>query len=406
MIREILRDAAKSASSAKKANKKLQAGEGTGADAKNEDGGAKKVKRKKAPPRPKLPPTTSPQTPTPTGHPVEECDIKELKSSSVLENNNEQKTSSNVDTSASTRRKSRKKRKTKRFPKELNLSSTSSEEERPLKSNSAARSKTTPVKVCEGGTTKVSEKVDVEEKVPSPVGRRRKRRGIKKAVKKLNPFGARRDQKTDLPSSKDCKEPEMKKGVVPSATEQELGEETSISSGGLSVVTVMLKEKPVISKTEVHDGASGGDERLAASEADKCGAVDSGGSASDQREDAATDTVKTAETDAVAATEKEKEKLACFFNKLLKPVPHKGEIMTRILTIVSQDFTEHCSEDIHGLPFFLLEALVIWLYVKKARSWNKSLSVKLMKTLYIPALCKVQKIGRLSRIADIKAWPL
>ena len=333
MIREILRDAAKSASSAKKANKKLQAGEGIGADAKNEDGGAKKVKRKKAPPRPKLPPTTSPQTPTPTGHPVEECDIKELKSSSVLENNNEQKTSSNVDTSASTRRKTRKKRKTKRFPKELNLSSTSSEEERPLTSDSAARSKTTPVEVCEGGTTKVTEKVDVEERVPSPVGRRRKRRGIKKAVKKLNPFGARSGDKTALLSSKDCKEPEMKKDVVPSATEQELGEETSISSGGLSAVTVMLKEKPVISKTEVGNVASGGDERSASSEADKSGAVDSGGSANGQREDAATGTVKTAETDA-AATEKEKEKLACFFNKLLKPVPHKGEIMIPILTIV------------------------------------------------------------------------
>ena len=336
MIREILRNAEKSASSAKKATEKVHAGEGTGADAKNEDGGAKKVnKKKKAPPRPKLPPTTSPRTPAPTAHPVEECDIKELKSSSVLKNNNEQKTSSNVDTSASTRRKSRKKRKTKRFPKDLNLSSTSSEEERPLTSDSGARSKTTPVKVCEGGTTKVTEKVDVEEKVPSPIGRRRKRRGIKKAVKKLNPFGARRDEKTDLPSSKDCKEPEMKKGAAPSATEQELGEETSISSGGLSAVTVMLKEKPVISKTEVDDGASGGDERAASLAADKCCAVDSGGSASDQRKAEATDTVKTAETDAAAATEKEKEKLACFFNKLLKPVPHKGEIMTRTLTIAS-----------------------------------------------------------------------
>ena len=326
MIREILRDAEKSASSAIKATKKLHVGEGTGADAKNEDGGAKKVKKKKAPPRPKLPPTASPQTPAPTAHPVEECDIKELKSSSVLKNNNEQKTSSNVDTSASTRRKSRKKRKTKRFPKELNLSSTSSEEERPLTSDSGARSKTTPVKVSEGETTKVTEKVDVEEKVPSPEARRRKRRGIKTAVKKLNPFGVRRDEKTDLPSSKDCKELEMKKGVVPSATEQELGEETSISSGCLSAVTVMLKEKPVISKTEVDDGGSGGDERSASSAADK-----SGDSASDQRKD----TVKTAETDAAAATEKEKEKLACFFNKLLKPVPHKGEIMTPILTIAS-----------------------------------------------------------------------
>ena len=329
-----IKELKKSTSSTEKPTKKLHAGKGTDADIKNNDGlGAKKVQRRKAPPRSRLPPTTSPQTPVPAAHPVEECKIKELKSSAVLKNNNEQKTSNNVDTSASNRGNGRRKKLTKRRPKKSNLSSTSSEDERPLSSKSASPSKKKTVEVRERGTTKVTEKVDVEEKVASPVVRRRKRRGIKKAVKKLNPFRGRSDEKSDLPSSKDCKEPKMKKLVLTKATEQEFDEETFSSPGSISAVTVLLKKNVVISKPEVDDGAWGGDERSVSSEADNRIVIESGGSATDQRKATATGTVKTAGTDAAVA-EREKEKLACFFNKLLKPVSHKGETMTRILTIV------------------------------------------------------------------------
>ena len=226
--------------------------------------------------------------------------------------------------------------------------------------------------------------------VPSPKERHKKCHGIKKSKKypkELNPLGGSSDEEADTRSSKEA---EMKEGVASSVCSEKLGEQKSSEKSSFSDETVVLKKakpfKPentelsggkaedVVCCAVVDSGTTFGttysgttdakkrNQRSLSSEAvyslrkntpvyeelpvigaaDHSGATASGGIGRGQREATTTGTqekihettvtgelrkaVKAEETDS-AAKEKEKQRLACFFNKLLRPVPQKGEIM-------------------------------------------------------------------------------
>ena len=171
--------------------------------------GAKKVRRK-APPPPRPPPPTRRKTLASVTSPEKNCDIKDVTKSSA-QGLSDEKVSYNANSqSLSARRKGRKKKKAK-YPKELNPfgASSSSEEEPSLLLDGV--SSTTQVLVNDEITSKVPETVDDEEKVshsevPSPSGRRKKCRGIKKSSKypkALNPFGGSSDEEGAAMSSKE-----------------------------------------------------------------------------------------------------------------------------------------------------------------------------------------------------------
>jgi len=337
----------------------------------------KKVRRKApAPPRPR--PPTRRKTPAPAAELGEKKkDVKEAKSSS-FQGNSEEKASKKDDKPLSSCRKGRKTKSRNSYPEELNSFDTSSEETR--SSSPVMSSSPTEMSVQKCGEEKAS-----YNGVLSPKERRRKKcHGIKKAKKypkELNPFGGSSDEEADIRSSKEA---EMKEGVSSSVCSENLGEKKYSEKSSFSVETVVLKKakpfKPEIiefsggkaenvvccaavdSGTTYDDGAKKRNQRSLSSGAvyslrknipdyeespvsndvHHSGAILSGGTSRVLPEATTTGThenihettvaselrkaVKAEETDS-AAKEKEKQRLACFFNKLLRPVPQKGEIM-------------------------------------------------------------------------------
>ena len=351
-----------------------------------EEARREKKARRKAPRPPRPRPATRHKTPVPVGSLAEKKhDAKEVKRS-LAQGNSEEKASNNGDKPMSSCRKGRKTKTKNSYPKELNPFDTSSEDARSLSPVMTSSPREISVRRTMGNG-------DGEEKtshtgVSSLPERRKKRHGTKRAKKypkELNAFGGSSDEEADTSSSKD---PEIKEGNTTSSEVH--GEQKSSKKSRFSDEAVVLKKaKPFrpesIDKTFMRDESSGAkaedvvpcvdvdtgtshadgamkensNQRSLSSEAvfslrknipdyedspviddaDHCVATASRGTGKKQREATTTDAHESIHGTRAAAElfkakesdSTDKQKLACFFNKLLHPVPQKGEIMIDIL---------------------------------------------------------------------------
>jgi len=362
-------------------------------DTKNDgSGGTKKVRRKAPPPPSPRPPTRHKASATVAPTVEKKNDVKEVKSSSA-QGNSEEKASNWSDKTLSSGGKGRKTKSKNSYPKELNPFETSSDEARSLSPVMTSSPREMAGQTCERG--KMGKDDGEEKAsctgIPSSPGRRKKRHGTKKAnkyPKELNPFGGSSDEEVDTPLSR---EKEMKKRSNSSVSDEHQGGKKSSKKSSFSDEAVELKEaKPFrpgsTGETFARDKAFGGtaedvvrceavststshaddakeenqrplsseavftlyksipdhEESPVSGDADHCIAA-SGGTGTDQHDATTTGThekvygtaaaaemQKAKDTDS-AAKEKRKQRLAHFFNKVLRPVPQKGETMTDFL---------------------------------------------------------------------------
>jgi len=363
-------------------------------DTKNDgSGGTKKVRRNAPPPPSPRPPTRHKASATVAPAVEKKNDVKEVKSSSA-QGNSEEKASKRSEKTLSSGRKGRKTKSKNSYPKELNPFETSSDEARSLSPVMTSSPREMAAQTCERGKMGKDDGEEKASctGVPSLPGRGKKRHGTKKAnkyPKELNPFGGSSDEEADTPPSR---ETEMKKRSNSSVNEEHQGGKKSSKKRSFSDEAVALKEAKLFrpestGETFARDKVFGGkaedvarceavdtstshaedakeenqrplsseavftlyksipdhEESPVSGDADHCIAAASGGTGRDQHDATTTGThekvygtaaaaemEKTKDTDS-AAKQKEKQRLAHFFNKLLHPVPQKGGTMTDFL---------------------------------------------------------------------------